>query len=409
MNASKHRPALTAAAVIFSLSIATTAGADVITQWNERVTSFGGPQVQRTLAMVHIAMFDAANAAEPRYTPYVGNLPAPPAGASAEAAAAAAAHRVLSLVFPSPVGQFDATLVASLASIPDGTAKTDGIAYGIVVANAVVAARASDNIVPPGPLFADGTEPGEYRLTTPGPPQPVNTGARSWVPFALLSASQFRPNGPTALDSVAYARDLEETKRLGGAISAGRNADQEELARWHTEQAQFQFNRIARAETANDGRGLLAHARLFALLNIALADSVTAVFDAKYTYRFWRPSTAIRNADIDGNPRTDLDPAWSPFLTTPPHPEYPAAHGSVQGAAARVMTSYFGPHHAFETTAPAVPNVTRRYASFDAFADEGFIARIYGGMHFRSSLEEGARQGKKVGNWVIDHYLLPLD
>ena len=136
---------------------------------------------------------------------------------------------------------------------------------------------------------------------------------------------------------------------------------------------------------------------------------MTAVFDAKYTYRFWRPSTAIRNADIDGNPRTDLDPAWSPFLTTPPHPEYPAAHGSIQGAAARVLTSYFGPHHAFATTSPTVPNVTRQYASVDAFADEGFLARIYGGMHFRSSLEEGARQGKKVGNWVIDHYLLPLD
>jgi hypothetical protein len=407
MNAASltARAAVAAAVIVVT---AQAASADVITQWNTQVFASGGPQIQRTLAMVHVAMFDAINAIDPQYTPYLNGLPVAPAGASAEAAAAAAAHGVLVRLFPSQAGALGAQLAASLAAVPDGPAETDGVAFGDAVASAIYQARLSDNILPPGPAVPDGTEPGQYRLTVPNPGAPVNTGARSWRPFALTSASQFRPNGPTALASVAYARDLEETKALGGAISAGRGAEEDEIGRFHSEQAQFQFNRIARNESATDGRSLNAHAGLFALLNLALADASTSVFDAKYTYLFWRPSTAIRNADLDDNPRTTLDPSWTPFLTTPPHPEYPAAHTCVQGAAARIMTSFYGPHHPFDTTSPTVPGVTRHYESFDAFAAEGFMARIYGGMHFRSSLEEGARQGKKVGNWVLDHYLLPL-
>ena len=182
-------------------------------------------------------------------------------------------------------------------------------------------ARLSDNILTPGPAFVNGTEPGEYQLTTPGPPAPVNTGASSWLPFAMRSASQFRPGAPPALTSRLYTRDLRETQEVGGSFSDERTPDQEASARWHTEMAQFQFNRIANAEVQTDGRSLLEHARLFALLNMAMADAVTAVFDAKYTYLFWRPSTAIHNADVDGNPRTEVDPSWAPFLTTPPHPD----------------------------------------------------------------------------------------
>jgi PAP2 superfamily len=266
-----------------------------------------------------------------------------------------------------------------------------------------------DRIVDPGPLYVPGNRPGDYQLTTPGPPQPVNAGAPNWVPFALTAASQFRPNGPARLTSPQYARDFAEVWLYGSSAGGIRTPDQEQLARWHTEQAQFQFNRIARAEAATDGRSLLEHAHLFALLNIALADATTAVFEAKYFYNFWRPSTAIRRADTDGNSRTFVDPAWSPFLTTPPHPEYPAAHGTVQAAGARIMKAYFGPNHAFTTTSPTVPGVTRSYDDFDAYTAEGVEARILGGMHFRSSLEEGARQGKRVANWVLEHYLTPLE
>ena len=183
----------------------------------------------------------------------------------------------------------------------------------------------------------------------------------------------------------------------------------DETARWHTELAQFQLNRIARAESATDGRDLLDHARLFALLNLALADAATSVFDAKYAYTFWRPVTAIQNADLDDNSRTTLDTGWFPFLTTPPHPEYPAAHGVIQTAGARVLEKYFGQHYGFDTTSATVPGVTRHYDDFDAFAEEGGFARILGGMHFRNSIEVGHRQGKSVANWILDRCLLPLD
>jgi hypothetical protein len=235
----------------------------------------------------------------------------------------------------------------------------------------------------------------------------VNTGAPNWVPFALKSVPQFRPNGPNRLTSKQYARDLTETQLRGGSLG-GRTPEEDQIARWHTEQAQFQFNRIARAEVQGDGRSMLEHARLFALLNMATADAVAGVFDAKYHYRSWRPVTAIQNADLDGNPDTHADLTWVPFLATPPHPEYPAAHGAVQGAPARVMTDYFGNRYAFTTTSAFFgPGVTRSYASFDEYAEEGSLARILGGMHFRNSTEEGARQGKQIGNWILAHFFRP--
>lgn len=390
-----------------TVSSASPAGADVIVDWNNQVfTAPTGPQIQRTLAMVHIAMFDAINAIDPHYRPYL-TLVAPPPGASPVAAAAAAAHGVLVRLVPAKATGLAAALTASLAAVPDGPGKTTGVQFGDYVALTLYNTRLSDHILDPAPLYAFGTRPGDYQMTTPpGLAQPVNAGASAWIPFALRSSGQFRPNGPNALTSPQYARDLEETRLLGGSVSA-RTPDEAQIAAWHTEQAQFQFNRIARAETATDNRSLIEHARLFALLNIALADSTTAVFEAKYFYNAWRPTTAIRNADIDGNSRTAPDPSWISFQVTPPHPEYPAAHGTVQGAAARVMKAYFGPHYAFTTTSPTVPGATRYYPSFDDYASEGLVARILGGMHFRSSLEEGARQGLRIGNWVLDQMLVP--
>ena len=390
-----------------NLVAAKPAGADVVTEWNQHVITVGGAQIQRTLAMVHIAMFDAINAVDPQFASYL-TLPSPPAGASAEAAAASAARGVLVRLFPAQQATLDAFLAASLTSVPDGPGEAAGVAYGDLVAAAIFNARQTDNILVAGPVYVPGAEPGDYQLTSPGPPQPVNTNAPNWVPFALRSAAQFRPNGPDALTSPRYARDLLEVQQRGALNGSPRTAEEDVIARWHTEQAQFQFNRIARAEAANDGRGLIEHARLFALLNIALADATTSVFEAKYVFTYWRPVTAIRNADIDGNPDTTVDTGWAPFLPTPPHPEYPAAHGVVQAAGARIMKAYFGPNYGFTTTAPAVPNVTRTYDDFDSYLEEGRLARILGGMHFRTSLEEGARQGRLVGNWVLDHYLRPL-
>ena len=391
--------------LLVTLSAAASAGADVITRWNEQVIALGG--ASRTLAMVHVAMFDAFNAIQPRYHPYL-QLPAPPAGAIAEAAAASAAYGVLVRLLPGNVTQLNATLASSLASLPDGAGKTSGVRYGDIVASVMYQSRLADNMLIPGPTYSSTDLPGVYQITAPGPPQPVNTNAPNWIPFVLTSASQFRPAAPPALTSRRYADDLNETRAFGALASPYRSAVDDETAVWHTELAQFQMNRIAMAEVVTDGRDLLAHARLFALLNLALADAQTSVFDAKYAYLFWRPVTAIRNADLDHNARTDVDPGWSPFLTTPPHPEYPAAHGVIQTAATRVLQKYFGEHYGFDTTSPTVPGVTRHYDDFDAFTAEGGFARILGGMHFRNSVEVGHREGKSVANWILEHCLTPL-
>jgi hypothetical protein len=390
--------------VLFGLSATVSARADVVSEWNEQAFVSGG--ATRTLAMVHVAMFDAVNAIHPRYRRYL-KLPPPPAGASPEAAAASAAHGVLVRLFPDQTERFDAALAASLAALPD-YGKRAGVRFGDIVGQTIYEVRLDDNILTPGPLYVSGTTPGVYQITAPGPPQPINTNAPNWIPFALKSASQFRPVAPPALTSKTYARDLIETAALGASTSQFRSADDDQVAQWHTELPQFQLNRIARAETAADGRSLLAHARLFALLNIAVADAATSVFEAKYAYVYWRPVTAIRNADVDDNARTTVDTGWTPFLTTPQHPEYPAAHAVIQMAGVHVLTNYFGRHHAFDTTSATVPGVTRHYEDFDAFTNEGGLARIFGGMHFRNSLEVGDRQGSRVADWILERYLLPL-
>lgn len=382
--------------------------ADVISEWNATAAALGGAQTQRTWAMAHLAMFDAVNAIDGGYTPYLPGLPTAPAGASPVAAAAAAAHGILVRLFPVRATELAAALVASTASVPSGAPKTDGLAFGDAVAERLYQARLDDNILAPGPVYVSTGRPGDYQLTPGAPPQPVNTGARSWRPFAMVSASQFRPSGPLPLNSGRYAQDLDETRRLGSAAGSERTAEQDVIARWALEQAMPQLNRVARLETEHDGRSLLEHARLFALLNVAMADGVTAVFDAKYTYRFWRPVMAIRNADRDGNRHTDPDPAWSPFLNTPPHPEYPAAHGTVSAAGAGVLKAYFGPNYAFTGTSTGVPGVLRTFEDFDAWADDAASARIFGGMHLRHSLEVGLRQGKNVANWVLDTQLRAL-
>lgn len=403
----RRAPVFVAVIVALQFVHAAPACADVTTSWNNTVNVIGGPMTQRTWAMVHLAMFDAVNAIEGGYRPYVRRLPQPPAGSSAEAAAAAAAHGVLVRLFPARATDLAAALAASLATIPDGAGKANGVAYGDVVAATLYAARLDDHILTPGPIYTSTNEPGDYQLTPGAPPQPVNTGAASWRPFALARVDQFRPAAPPSLRSGVYTRDVAETRRMGVLLGSERTPEQDLIGRWHTEQAQFQFNRIARQELDADGGTLLEHARLLALLNMALADATTAVFEAKYTYRYWRPLTAIRRAAEDGNRFTDPDPAWTPFLTTPPHPEYPAAHGAVQAAGARIMRAHFGRRYAFLTTSPTVPGEVRSFASFAAFIRDGGNARIYGGMHFRNSVDVGQRMGRKVGDWVLDHYLRP--
>jgi hypothetical protein len=384
----------------------------VVRDWNLFTLQVVTPPTRaRSWALVHVAMFDAVNSIEQRYRPYAVTAP-PAAGASSEAAAIQAAYRVLARRYPAALAVLDANLATSLAAIPDGPGKTAGTAIGDLVGNAIYDLRINDKINDPGPPYVPGSGPAAYQLTPPNFAQPVNTGVASWVPFALSQVSQFRPEGPYSIDSHQFARDYDETMTLGVACpdpaSCARTPAQSQTALWHTEQADLQFNRIARGLTSTRGLGLLEEARLFALLNLALIDSSAAVFDAKYTYNFVRPITAIRNGDADGNPRTEGDPAWSTNIVTPPHPEYPAAHGAVQGAAGVVMNKLLGKHQGFDDTMPAVPGVTRHFDSFDDFTADGFVARIYGGMHFRNSLKVGRKLGREVGKYVVQTQLQPV-
>lgn len=385
--------------------LSTVGRTDVILQWNEQAVATGGPKLQRTLAMMHIAVFDAVNALEPRYQPYL-RLPPPPDDASIEAVAAGAAHGVLVRLSPDQRQPLAAALTRSLAAVADGPAEADSVRYGDAVAQVIYDLRRGDRILLYDSKMSVGMAAGTYQLTAEHE-QPINTRAREWMPFALASTAQFRPPGPPAITSREYARDVAEVRDIGRLVRERRSAEEEQVARWHFESGEILLNRIARAAATTDGRDVLEHARLFALLNIAMADAITGVFEAKYTYKFWRPVTAIRRAGEDGNDDTEPDVVWSPFLPTPPHPEYPAAHPAVQFAGARILTAHFGPAYMFETTSRMVPGARRRYAGFDAFAKEGGESRILAGLHFRTSVDHGAIMGDRIGAWVLEHALVP--
>ena len=398
--------AMALCAIVALLVVPAPARANVVTDWQETALFVQGPGNIRTIAMVHIAMFDALNSVTPLYHPYAVSLPGA-GGASPEAAAAAAAYGVLLRLLPAKQGDLDAALALSLATIPDGPAKAQGLAIGDAVADAIYTLRLDDGILTPGPPYVPGGAPGDYQLTPPNFMAPVNTGAGSQTPFAMTSASQFRPNGPPSLSSPRYARELEEVRLLGTADLTMRTKEQNLIADWHREL--FQPNRIARAAVTEMGFDLLTSARVLALLNIAMADAVISVFEAKYVYDFWRPITAIRAADLDGNRATAADPTWAPYLViTPAHPEYPSAHAVGTAAAVVVLERFLGHHYGFTTTSATAPGVERFFEDLAAYAEDGKLGRIYGGIHFRTAVEEGAKQGKKVGKWVLKTQLRRL-
>jgi hypothetical protein len=396
----------TAALVSALVSLAAAPGrADVVSDWNQTTIQMGGPLPTRTLAMVHLAMFDAVNSVDPRYEPYAfrEEVATP---TSPEAAAVGAAYGVLRRRFGAS-STLDSARATSLAAIPDGPEKDAGLALGDVIAAKITALRANDGMLQPNLAYVPGSGPGEYQLTPPGFVAPIIVGAAEWVPFAMRYAAQFRASGPPPLRSRRWARDLQEVQTLGAVDSIVRTPEETQIANWHVEQGQFSLNRVARTEAAANGLNLFASARLFALLNLAFQDAVQSVFEAKYHYRFWRPVTAIRVADTDGNPDTEPELDWAPLLVTPPHPEYPAAHGVVSGAGLEALKAVFGRKYAFTATSANVPGVTREFESFDAFLEDVKVARIYGGIHYRGSVEDGAAQGRRLGRWIVRNFLRP--
>jgi hypothetical protein len=365
------------------------------------------PVAARDFAMVDTAMFDAVNAITQRFDPYHFTGTAP-AGASAEAAATAAAHRVLSDLFPALAAQFDAVRAGQLALIPDGAAKDDGVAVGLAAAADMLALRAGD--LPTSDAFTPGSAPGDWVPTPPGF-QPFTLPNWGDVrPFAIASGSAFRPAGPPALDSAAYAAAFDEVKRLGRADSTERTADQTQIALFWaagtgTVTPPGMSLRIAADMARRFGQDLTDSARTLALVGIAEADAGIAAWDAKRFYANWRPVTAIREADADGNPATAADPTWTPLLTTPPFPDYISGHSTFSAAAAAVLEGVFGPHVGFRTYSETLPDVSRSFPDFATAAAEAGQSRIDAGIHFQFSNQDGQAVGRAVGQYVLSFEL----
>jgi len=341
---------------------------------------------------------------------------------SAVAAAAAAAHRVASNLYTEPDERavFDAALAEALATVPDGPAETLGLDLGRDVGDAILALRANDGASATMP-YAPGAEPGDWNRTFPDFLPPLLTAWPFVTPFAMSSPSQFRPAAPPALDSAEYAAAVDEVARFGGLTSPARTADETEIALfWADGGGTFtppgHWNQIAADVALQHGNTPADNARVFALLNIALADAGISAWDAKYEYNVWRPIDAIRRGDSDGNDRTPADPAWTPLLKTPPFPAYTSGHSSFSGAADAVLSWFFGPDvpftnrsdgHTGFTQRPLASSqiATRSFMSFAQAADEAGRSRIYGGIHFEFDNAVGLAAGRAIGDYVVQHIL----
>jgi hypothetical protein len=388
----------------------TGAAGNVITDWNEKAVSIvqtgtvpPPPTAFRTMAILHVAMFDAVNSIEPRYKPYKVRLSATP-DTSKEAAAAAAAGAVLAKLAPDAAADVQSTLASYLATLPDGEGKAKGIQLGQEVAANVLAAREKDGASAPD-AYRPKTKPGVYIPTA----ITVGWQIASMTPFVLTSPSQFRAKPPPSLKSAEWARDYNEIKDLGAKNSTKRTVRQTEDARFWLLVGPRGYNPLARQIATAKNMDLLDSARFMALFSVAMADAGIAFFDAKYKYEFWRPITAIRNGDIDGNPATERDATWQPIDATPMHPEYPCAHCAQSSTAAAVIQGLLGSDDIPEValTSPFVPGVTHRFTNLRAFTDEVANARIYAGFHYRFSTIAGREMGQKIGAYVVKSVMQP--
>jgi PAP2 superfamily len=374
---STHRTLLAAIALI---ALAQPASADVISDWNEKAVAFvlarglGPPPAERIIAMTHVATFDAVNSIERKYKPYLVQLPAAPA-TSKEAAAAAAAGSVLAAANPQAQAEMKTQLAAYLATIPNGPAKDDGIKLGEAVAAKILQSRANDGATTPD-TYRTNTAPGVY-VPTPAMWAPHWPSVK---PFAMTSAAQFRPAPPIALTSAEWTTDYNEIRALGRFDSNTRTAQQTEAA------------------------------RLFALVAVARADALIAVFDAKYHYGFWRPLTAIRHGDNDNNPATERDATWRPIADTPMHPEYPCAHCIVAASMCSVLEAVIGSPDIAEVamTSPTAPGVTRLWTNLRTLVTEVSEARIWAGFHYRFSTRVGQDMGNQIGGYVVKNFMQPV-
>jgi hypothetical protein len=403
-----------AAVAALLLLIPTPARADVVHDWNAiMLTTISGqsPFAQaRFGAITQLAVFEAVNACTHDYQPYLGTIVAP-AGASAEAAAIAAAHGVLKNYFPASGAALDASRAVSLGAIRDGQSKTDGVKVGEAAAAAMIQLRANDGSAPPQTFLPASNDPGIWQPTPPAFGPGILLQWRNVTPFGIRSSDQFRLRPPPALTSQKYRRDYDEVKNVGEINSTARPKDRADVARYYAITPPTQvFDLVVQQVSLAQKRSLSDNARAFALVNMAISDALVSVFDTKYFYVFWRPVTAIRAGDTDGNPNTESDVNWTPFITTPSFPGYASAHAAGSGAARKVCELLFGAAgHTITLSNPALADVVLYYTAFHDITADVDDARVYGGIHFRFDQKAGNRLGRKVGEYVCEHNLRPHD
>jgi hypothetical protein len=387
------------------------ARADVVTDWNMtaiRAAQAAGqpnPMFARNMAMVHAAIYDAVNAVERQHTAYAVDITAEP-GASLEAAAAAAAYGVLTKLYWTQTPAFDVALEGSLAAISAGAARAAGMAVGKEVAEKLMALRKDDRSNATI-TYTPKSDPGVYQLTPPAFAPAVLPHWGGVTPFLLKSADQVQLAGPPALHSAEFANDLNEVKTLGAKHSSTRTRDQTDAARLWIASPIVTDNDAARQLSTHKGLSVVENARLFALLNMAGADALIACWHAKYRDPYWRPVTAIRDADGAGNRGMTPDPAWEPLLPTPTHPEYPSGRTSYTSATARVLQEFFGDEVRVSLTNPAV-KVTRTYHSLAQMGQEVEDARVWGGVHYRTAVAHGSELGRNVADYGLKNHLRPV-
>jgi hypothetical protein len=368
-------------------------------------TKIGHPQVVLYLGFVQAAVYDVG--VDGRYEPYRFQARAPH-GTSDEAAAVAAAHEVLLTYFPYAQATLDTAYASSLAQIPDGLAKTRGIAFGIRVADNLIALRANDGRDAPI-FFTQPPAPGVWRPTPPGFLSMFDPWLGFVTPLLVHSATQFGPPPPPALTSDTYTRDFNEVKAYGSATSTARTPDQTATARFFSGNAFVQFNATLRDQATVRGLDIVDSARMFGAIDMSMADALITVWRAKYDYGLWRPITAVNLADTDGNPDTIADPSWVPLFTTPAYPEYPSGYNSVTAATTGGLEKLFDTQQLNLTLiSTAVPNVTRHYDTGSAVRADVVDARVWLGIHFRFADLASRDLGLRLSGWTIDHYFQPV-
>jgi len=383
-----------------------TFGANPVSIWNEIAYETVGRVTGHDLVTVHLAMYDAVIAIAGTHQPYAIRPATSGAGAgevAMKAAAIEAAYRVLKgLYSPVPSANYETAYADGISELPDGDAKTRGMAIGAEVAAGMLALRANDGRATVLPPYVPGTLPGQFRGTNP-----VNRIAPYVKPFATLSHSQFRAPGPSALDSDAYTRDFNEVKLMASATSTQRSAEQTEVARFFTEPpSPWTYRNLRQFATAHES--LVDNARLTAIMWTAYQDALSSCFETKYHFNFWRPTSAIQLADSDGNAATLADAAWTPVVPTPNHPEYPSAHNCATGAVMEVVRDFYGTKKLKFSFNSTVTGTTHYYDSTDDLIKDNTNGRVWGGMHFRTSNEDGAELGKQVAKWVAKNYFQPI-